>query len=379
MPGIEKSELERMVVDGEIGAISVDTSIFDRFSCDLDSRSLTALEQFVGSPVAYLLTDIVLGEVRSHMIRDAEAATAGVRAALKRLSRSRRPDRTALNATPADLGLDGDIDQEVADRIAEYTEQMGVTKLTAGEFLNPDVLVHDYQATLAPFETGKGKKNEFPDAIALLELERWGERNEKHVLAVAADTGWAHFAERAKWVTVIDDLPTALGLFNRVDRHVVDRIVGWLTDPERFGPAEDLQQTLSRYVDNMNVDIEAHSPFFYDAAYYGAELKEWVQPSADDMTVISSDKESVTLSFTVRTKVAAKADFNLSVHDSIDGDNVSIGGAAVSKDIDLDVPIVLRVAREGGPDGAVLDLIAEGGRWVTLDFGYVEPDWGDED
>lgn len=378
MPKVDSAELERMVNDGEIGAISVDTSIFDRFSCDLDSRSLSALEQFVGSPVAYILTDIVLGEVRGHMVRDAETATGAVKSALKSLTRSRRVNRAALNAVPVNLGLDDDIHQEVDQRVAAYVDQMGATKLTAGEFLNPDLLVDDYQGTLAPFENGKGKKNEFPDAIALLELERWGEQNGKHVLAVAADNGWVNFAERAKWVIVVEDLATTLALFNRVDRHIIDRTAAWLADPERFGPAEELEQTLSRYVDEMNVDVEAHSPFFYEANYYGAELRQWSRPSADDITVIASDKKSITLSFTVSIEVAAEADFALSVHDSWDRDHVAIGGAYLVKNIDLEVPVVLRIARDGGPDGAVIDLSTEGGRRVTLDFGEVGPDWDDE-
>jgi hypothetical protein len=378
MPRVDSSELERMVADGKVGAITLDTSIFDRFSCDLDSPSLTAVQQFVGSPVSYILSDLVLGEVRSHMIRDAELATSAVRSALKGLARFRRPDRVVLNATPGRLGLDRDIEEEVDTRITDYVAHMGASKLNAGGFLDPDVLVQDYQATLAPFETGKGKKSEFPDAIALLELETWGEQSGKHVLAVAADRGWMDFAKRARWVLVVEDLATALGLFNRVDRHVLERAAGWLAEPDRFPPAEELQQTLSRYIDEMNVDIQAHSAFFYGADFCGAELRRWVPPEAEDMTMIASDEKSLTLSFPVTVEVTAEATFTLSIRDSTDGDYISVGGASVVRDIHLDVPIVLRVARESGPEDAVIDIKAESGRYVTLDFGNVEPDFDDE-
>jgi hypothetical protein len=128
----------------------------------------------------------------------------------------------------------------------------------------------------------------------------------------------------------------------------------------------------------MNIDIEAHSPFFYDADFYGAELRKWAAPSSGEMTVIASDEDSVTLSFSVSVEVAAEATFTLSVRDSLDGDHISIGGASVVRDIDLEVPIVLRVARDGGPDGAIIDINTEGGRYVILDFGYVEPDHDEE-
>ena len=52
MPNFDFDEMQQMVTDGAIGAISLDTSIFDQFACNLDSPSLEALEQFVGSSVS---------------------------------------------------------------------------------------------------------------------------------------------------------------------------------------------------------------------------------------------------------------------------------------------------------------------------------------
>lgn len=40
-----------------------------------------------------------------------------------------------------------------------------------------------------PFEPNEGKKAEFPDAIALLELEGYGEQKRRYVLAVSRDGG----------------------------------------------------------------------------------------------------------------------------------------------------------------------------------------------
>jgi hypothetical protein len=51
MPNFNVDEMQQMIVDGANGAISLDTSIFDQFACNLESPSLEALEQFVGSSV----------------------------------------------------------------------------------------------------------------------------------------------------------------------------------------------------------------------------------------------------------------------------------------------------------------------------------------
>lgn len=134
------------------------------------------------SPVRFLLTDVILGEIRSHMVYDAEKANASLEAALRELVRFRRLDVKAVSCVPNALAVDGSTVHEVETRIAAHLDQMEVERLTAGALFDIDGLLISYFATLPPFETGKGKKAEFPDAIALLELEQSGERDGRHVL-----------------------------------------------------------------------------------------------------------------------------------------------------------------------------------------------------
>ncbi|TCP96426.1 hypothetical protein C8J46_109122 [Sphingomonas sp. PP-F2F-A104-K0414] len=373
MPEFETAELERMVAAGGIGGITIDTSVFDRFSCNLDSPSLTAMEQFVGSPVRFLLTDVVLGEIRSHMIRDAEKANASLEAALRELVRFRRPDAKAVSCVPNALAVDGSTVDEVETRIAAYLDDMEVERLTAGALVDIDGLLVSYFATLPPFETGKGKKAEFPDAIALLELEQWGERNGRHVLAVAADSGWSDFAREAKWVIVTDALPTALGLFHQAETHNVERATSLFAEKGRMAHVE-LASTLNRYVDSINPEVQAQSYLFHDVDLEGFALKDWEPPAAADVAVIASDETSLTLSFVVASTVEAEASFSFSIRDSWDGDQIAIGGATVIRDIPLDVAVVARVSRHGGADEAIVEIATEGARYVTFDFGAVEPD-----
>jgi hypothetical protein len=372
MPNFNVDEMQQMIVDGAIGAISLDTSIFDQFACNLESPSLEALEQFVGSSVQVILTDVVLGEVRSHLAKSATEATARLTNALKDFSRSRKGRRVASKKAAELLDVSADIAGEVEAWMTEYLEQVHAVTLTAGEFVSPDLLLADYLTSNPPFENTKAKKAEFPDAIALMELERWAAKHEKLVLAVSKDKGWVSFAEKSEWVITMEDLSSALGLFNSADAHIVERTAALLGDGEKYQLSSEMSDVLQSFVDDLSPWVDAQSPFQFYADYYGAALKSWAPPSVADFSVIESDPDSVTMTTQVTLTVTAEADFNFYVHDT--GDDISVGGTYMEKDINLYVPIVVKVARESGPDDVAISMTYETQRSISLDFGYVEPD-----
>ena len=170
----------------------------------------------------------------------------------------------------------------------------------------------------------------------------------------------------------MEDLTSALGLFNRTDAHIVERTAALLRDSEKFQLGSEMSDVLQSFVDDLSPWVDAESPFQFYADYYGAALKEWEPPLVADFTVIESDTDSVTMTTKVTLTVTAEADFNFYVHDT--GDDISIGGTYIEKDISLDVPIVVKVARESGPDDAAASMAYETQRSISLNFGYVEPD-----
>ena len=376
MPSKSHDELKELVAQGEIGAISLDTSIFDRFACNLDSPSLEALEQFIGSPVQVLLTDVVLGEVRNHLIKSAADKTASLESALKSFERVRPRRRLAATKARALLRLSAEIDAEADNWIAAYLEQVQPEVLKASEHIDTDKLLKSYFAAEPPFENAKDKKCEFPDAIALRELENWAMMNEKFVLAVSNDKGWLDFADSSERLLVITDLPEALGFFHQADQHIVERTISLLGDKEKYQLAAELNDVLVSYVDDLSPWIDAESPFQFQATYYGAQLTNWTVPEPSEFTVISSDDETVSITAKFPVLITAEAEFGFYVHDS--GDDISVGDAYVEKDVSMKVPIVVKVARESGPDDVPAAMSYELRSNVALDFGYVEPEMEDE-
>jgi hypothetical protein len=170
----------------------------------------------------------------------------------------------------------------------------------------------------------------------------------------------------------MEDLSSALGLFNSADAHIVERTAALLGDGEKYQLSSEMSDVLQSFVDDLSPWVDAQSPFQFYADYYGAALKSWAPPSVADFSVIESDPDSVTMTTQVTLTVTAEADFNFYVHDT--GDDISVGGTYMEKDINLYVPIVVKVARESGPDDVAISMTYETQRSISLDFGYVEPD-----
>ena len=264
---------------------------------------------------------------------------------------------------------------DVEKRWGEFISETSAEAITAGDFLDPDDLVALYLQTKPPFEPKEDKKAEFPDAIALLQLEAWGEQHQKYVLAVSRDGGWTAFAASAKWVIVREDLPSALGLFHRADGYVVQRIVSMLDDPQMFVLAEELESEISRFVDNINPDIDAHSYLHFDVDFQGAGYEGRRDVDPETVAVINADDASITLAFPLVIDAEISAEFSFSVHDSIDDDYVPMGGTEVTRTVGVNVQVVVQMAREAGPNDDPQMLKIEAPRFVSVDFGQVEPDF----
>lgn len=379
MPTLTDQELSALIDAGDLGLITIDTNILHRFGYDLEAASLLALGQFAKSPITFVLPDIIAGEVKGRMVGNAISATAQLRTALRAFRKARRPDSKMVAEAERALGMTDDITADVTERWNEFVAMTAVETIAAGDLLDGDTLVSRYLETKAPFETKEDKKAEFPDAIALLELEARGERDQKYVLAISKDKGWSAYATDSAWIIVRDDLPTALGFFHRADNYVVGRAISMLGDTEHFVLADELQSELVRFVDNLNPDIQAHSYLFHEVDFLGAAYEGHEPVEEGDVTIIDSDETSVTLAFDLTLKVEISAEFAFSVHDSIDGDYVPLGSTEETRVVDVGVHVVAQVGRESGPEDGAMLLRVEAPRFVPVEFGEVEPDMRPDD
>lgn len=378
MPSLSDEELRESIEAGQVGCFTADTSVFHQYAYDLASPTILALGQFSGGAVEFVLPDIVAGEVRTKMLAEATRSTDGMRKALGEFRKGRRPKPQALQDAEAALELGEDVRLATDQRWEAFLAETHPRILTASEFLDSNKLVRTYLETKPPFEPKEKKKAEFPDAIALLELEAFGSATGKLVLAVSRDNGWKEFAATSDWIVVLDELPKAFGFFHAADSYIVSRTVSFLQMPHS-ALAIELRSAVQRYVDAIDPYIEAHSYLFFETEFYGASYDSIEPIEETDVSIIDNDEHTVTLAITAFVTAKVTASFAFAVHDSIDKDYVPMGSVEIEHPEVLDIQVVAQVSRDSGPDESPISLDLESSRSVFVNFGEVEPDFGPYD
>jgi hypothetical protein len=84
MPAMSENEIIAKIADGTIFAVSVDTAVFDKYSCNLDCKVLNKLDQFKTGPIKLMLSDIVVNEIKTHIARNAEESQRELHKAIKK-------------------------------------------------------------------------------------------------------------------------------------------------------------------------------------------------------------------------------------------------------------------------------------------------------
>ncbi|MBB3971854.1 hypothetical protein [Hansschlegelia beijingensis] len=101
MPAMSDAELADAVAEGCFGAMTLDTSVFDQFECNLDYRALRSLGPVASQHgVALIFTDVTAREVQAHIARAATDQAAKLTAALNQYRKAwRRPENEASALT----------------------------------------------------------------------------------------------------------------------------------------------------------------------------------------------------------------------------------------------------------------------------------------
>ena len=213
MPVVSIDELKNAVVSGRIGAITIDTSIVERYQYGFESGVLAKMSQFSRVDTQHLVLDIVLHEMRAHLISQADLVHVQVRNALKPLGNAwgvEKDKRT--EALQVLFGYQSSADR-TEERLQEFLDTSSSVLLECADFVELPEVLSRYMTKRAPFGNKEAKKHEFPDAIALLALEGWAENNNTRVVAVSGDSDWKRFCADSDRVYFVDDLGQALSAF----------------------------------------------------------------------------------------------------------------------------------------------------------------------
>ncbi|MDO3722243.1 PIN domain-containing protein [Marinobacter sp. chi1] len=371
----------------DYGAITIDTSIFDEKGLALESGILKTLEQFKGRPLHLVLSEMVVREVHGHLKKKAGDAREQVLKALrdskKHLSASEGEVELAKEALVPDVE-----DGEVAKRrLAAFVASTGAEIIPAVGQVDLDQIIKRYFESAPPFAATGNKKNEFPDAIALLSLESWGKKNGCKILAVAKDNDWKRFADDSEYIEVIEDLAEAISKFQPPSDAI--QFCSRISTTLPQGRPEELYDLLSGYlegaVENLVLYPEATSQFYYDPEYVDVSLVDFdfVLDKAGNALLqpVQGRGELLVVEAKINVIAEAAASLSLSVRDSIDKDYVIIGHASASETIEFESEVLLTFEGDfsQGEEGVELTGFELLSYPTEVDFGEIEPDWWSED
>ncbi|MDN7592045.1 PIN domain-containing protein [Burkholderia seminalis] len=159
--------IHELIEAKQIGAIALDTSVFDAQQRQLERGLLRRVAQFHRSDrVRVLIPDVVRRESLAHLARDAKEAQGGLARAVRKAARAQLLSRAALDQLRI-------IEDEIVAptfapeaRLASWLGRTGADVLDVAARVDIRTLFDRYFAAQAPFAEAGEKKHEFPDAAS---------------------------------------------------------------------------------------------------------------------------------------------------------------------------------------------------------------------
>ncbi|MBZ9647609.1 PIN domain-containing protein [Sphingobium sp. 3R8] len=375
MPVWTEEQLDAAIAAHEIGFITLDTSIFDKFGCNLRYRALQRLDQFKGAGVSVIFSDMIAGEVRAHIVKEAREKAANLKAALNQYRKAWHRPETGSALAPA-VDLDGDAVLHAQAQWDAFLGVIGAEMLESEGRVSLRELRDRYFLPLPPFSEKDGKKSEFPDAIALMALEHLAREKHSMVLAVSRDGDWHDFAEQSAYIVVVDDLAKMLERYNLAGVLIAQRLVLALAGGTAPELAQMIESEIGSWLENCDFTPDGESEFIWEAMPSAASLDGW--EVEDGPSVVSLDEDELTFSIDLSCQITFEADFDLQIRDGVDKDYVSMGSTAASKTETrtINVTVICAATEDDNYEPYEVEMNRQ---HLHIDFGRVEPDWWDRD
>ncbi|HCR1970355.1 TPA: DUF4935 domain-containing protein, partial [Enterobacter hormaechei subsp. xiangfangensis] len=362
---------------------SIDSNILYSLGYKFDSGMLDQLKQFKNKHILIIQPRIIHNEMVKHVSEPFEKLHREIDKLCRESIRKLKTDEN--NSVQAASQLKGDLDPiALAEKIIfDFYREINGEVLETKDYLDVDELIELYFLNQPPFENNKEKKNEFPDAIALLCLDSWASEKGFKVVAVSNDKGWKLFSEGVANVEVVDDLQSALAIFQPHQRamEIIESLLGndFLDDGKRL--FSDIKVRVADYVsDATDLTLDASSSYMFDYDDVQVEFDDVkiLQKfgKTDPIDLIRIEDDEITLSISVEVQCTIKADFSFYVEDSMDRDEILIGRSmqATSESFNTLLLVTLSGDFTKSLDEIKLEHVEMQNNIDSVDFGSVEPE-----
>lgn len=377
MPELTVVEIEQAINDERLRMLSLDTSIFSQYQNGLEHGLLQRLAQFQASDVDVVLSDVVVREVHRHMVKSAVSGDKVLKNAVRLSGAARNLDKAAREAIVAGVVLGETPEQCMNRRWADFQARTGHKLAVTADLVSAGELFSAYFEVKPPFEEKETKKFEFPDAMALQGLEAFAKNAGKLMLVVSADGGWIDFCKQSDWLVHERELGAAMSLFQKVPSVVCAALAKQIAEGKVGHLRSAIENELISYVDGMEIYPEASAAFSYEPEVEEKEYQGFGFRDDPTFKLIDHDEAEEIFVFetVVDVDISVSCGFSFQVRD--EGEYISIGGAYATTEARQRMSLVVTIYGDPKADFDVVEIeVLDHDRWV--DFGYVEPDYGDE-
>jgi hypothetical protein len=372
MPPFDEAALKDHIAAARIGALSIDTSVFDKLGRNLNTQPLAGLAQFRHGPTRFVLSGVVVGELKAHLCNHANQAKQELAAKLRGIGTHwhRTVDNPAVEAV---LGIARSPEEYADAFFAEFVDTTAPV-IVGVETVDLTQLLGWYFAADPPFGDKDTKKHEFPDAMALASLAAWARDAKTIMLVISGDTGWRDYCDKSDHLICMLELPAALNLFNENASVLVSRVLAKLDADQ----AEDLQKAigvaLESFLEELDVEIEADSSVEYEVDYVEPSLNGWRIYDPSQADVISVDDDLLVFSVPVHANVSFGVAFRFHHWDSVDREYVRLRSRTEWIPRKIEVIMTISISKELEPAPDVYEISTMRDR-IELEIGNVEPDY----
>lgn len=368
----------------EYDAVFVDTSIFDGNALKLESGLLSKLNQFKKSHIEFILPDVIKSEVQNHLEKKIKVSRNALEKSINDAGDHLFFDGSALNNAKKLLIDSDEIENLAISRLSSFIKNTGALVLESSKYVSVKNLLEQYFSNKPPFaETGK-KKNEFPDAIILLAVEKWAEQNNFSVLAIAKDKDWKAYCENSDNIDYQEDFAEGLATFNKtnIPYTFIPNLESALQKNQLKGFIHSIEVGLESVLDGLTPDQEAESSFLIDEDGIYTSFKKMLLPDNKfRMVEVDVDEGWIVLEVLASITIEAEGDFSFSIRDSIDKDYVSLGSTSLTVEEEFKSEILITIV--GDLEGDINELDIESVEVIdpieVINFGTIEPDYGEYD
>lgn len=381
---MQKDTIRAKLLDGTIGALSIDTCIFEAASHKLEQGNFKHLEQFRIGKFRLIFSEITIRELSAHIAKKTEEAKSTLRKGLADVGSYWLIPEARRNQVLTEFTGGGDHKVKANERIQGFLKRCGGIVVPSTGHVDVAQLMKLYFEVKAPFESSKDKKNEFPDAITMMALESWAKKKRTAVLFVTKDKGCLTYCDESDYLAAVDDLGEALSLIQERDEHrakLSDAIAEGIEKGRYPALLKDISDEIATSIEVVEWTPEASSACYYDLEmgevevlnvhFAGSASKPILRP-------VDFSEGTLVVQTTMRVDIEATCHFSFSVKDYIDRDMVQVGHATVRKkeSIELDVLLTVESPDDDAPEIGEVELVPAR---QDIDFGEVGPDYSDED